>query len=229
MSSIAENINSLRQSLPEKVKLVAVSKTKSAFEIMEAYNTGQRIFGENRVQELLSKKGLLPSDIEWHLIGHLQRNKVKFIVPFISMIESIDSMRLLEVVNEEASKFCRKVNVLLQVHISKEETKFGFSPEELREMLVSPDFTAMQHIRVCGLMGMATYTEDEALIREEFKSLADLFKKLKIRYFADNYHFREVSMGMSGDFKIAIGEGSTMIRVGSLIFGERMRLIPGTH
>jgi PLP dependent protein len=223
MSIIASNINSLRQSLPEHVKLIAVSKTKSAFEIMEAYNTGQRLFGENRVQELLSKKDLLPSDIEWHMIGHLQRNKVKHVISFVDMIESVDSVKLLEVINAEASKIGRRINVLLQVHIATEETKFGFNMEEIRNLLISPEFSGMDHIRICGVMGMATFTPKTDQVRAEFRSLSELFKKLKFRYFADDYHFREISMGMSGDYMIAIEEGSTMIRVGSSIFGERVK------
>jgi PLP dependent protein len=227
MSVIAANITNLRKALPENVRLVAVSKTKSAFEIMEAYNAGQRLFGENRVQELLSKKDLLPSDIEWHMIGHLQRNKVKNIVPFVSMIESVDSFRLLEVINAEASKINRKLNVLLQMHIATEETKFGFSLEEIRNMLVSPEFTEMKNVTICGLMGMATFSSDDPQVRNEFRSLYESFRKLKLRYFSDDYHFREISMGMSGDYRIALEEGSTIIRVGSLIFGERTRLTPG--
>jgi PLP dependent protein len=227
MSVIAANITALRQLLPENARLVAVSKTKSAYEIMEAYNAGQRLFGENRVQELLSKKDLLPADIEWHMIGHLQRNKVRYLVPFVSMIESVDSFKLLEVINSEASKIRRKIKVLLQVHIATEETKFGFNLDEIRNMLVSPEFIGMQNISICGVMGMATFTPDEGDVRAEFRSLAELFKKLKIRYFADDYHFREISMGMSGDYQIALEEGSTMIRVGSLIFGDRVRPVTG--
>ena len=229
MSAIASNIESLRNSLPDNVKLVAVSKTKSAYEIMEAYNAGQRRFGENRVQELAGKKDLLPSDIEWHMIGHLQRNKVKYIVPFVSMIQSVDSARLLSVIDSEASKINRKIDVLLQVHIAREESKFGFSSEEIREMLVSADFAEMKNVRICGLMGMATFTNDETRVREEFHSLAELFRRLKFRYFADNYHFREISMGMSGDYRIAVEEGSSIIRIGSLIFGERSRQVPWTR
>jgi PLP dependent protein len=223
MSVIAANIISLRHSLPSSVRLVAVSKTRPVADILEAYDSGQRIFGENRVQELLNKKDYLPHDIEWHLIGHLQRNKVKSIVSFISMIQSVDSLRLLTTINEEAKKSGRLVDVLLQVHIAREETKFGFNREEIEHMVVTPEFAELNHVRICGLMGMATFTSEQDQVRMEFKSLADLYNDLKMRYFSLNEHFREISMGMSGDFQIAVEEGSTMVRVGSLIFGERMK------
>jgi pyridoxal phosphate enzyme (YggS family) len=223
MSAIASNITSLKQSLPPSVRLVAVSKTRSVNEIMEAYNTGHRCFGENRVQEILKKKDQLPPDIQWHLIGHLQRNKVKFIVPFVSMIHSVDSLRLLAEINAEAMKSERVVDVLLQVHIAKEETKFGFSMEEIDHMMVSPQFMELRNVRICGIMGMATFTEDTEQVRMEFRSLADLFLDLKNRYFSAEICFREISMGMSGDYETAMQEGSTMIRVGSLIFGERFK------
>jgi PLP dependent protein len=226
MSDIASNINSLKQSLPESVKLVAVSKTRPVSEIMEAYNTGLRCFGENRVQELLAKKDHLPADIEWHLIGHLQSNKVRSVVPFISMIHSVDSMKLLSVINAEAHKINRVVNVLLQVHIATEETKFGFSREEIEEMLDSSEYTDMKNILIQGLMGMASFTPDSDQVRLEFRSLYTLFSELKERYFKSAGQFREISMGMSGDYAIAAGEGSTIVRVGSLIFGERTKPNP---
>ncbi len=188
---------------------------------MEAYSTGQRCFGENRVQEILSKKDCLPSDIEWHLIGHLQRNKVKLIVPFVSMIQSVDSLKLLSAINSEASKINRIVDILLQVYIAREETKFGFSRDEIEAMMLSPEFKDLKFIRICGLMGMATFTSDLAQVKMEFKSLAELFNELKKKYFYAEESFREISMGMSGDYEIAVQEGSTLIRVGSLIFGER--------
>lgn len=222
MSEIAANIISLRRTLPPDVTLVAVSKTRSVDEIMEAYYAGQRCFGENRVQEILNKKDHLPQDIDWHLIGHLQRNKVKFIVPFIRMIHSVDSLRLLSSVNSEASKISRVVDVLLQVHIAREETKFGFSREEIDEMMASAEFRELRHIRICGVMGMATFTSDTDQVRMEFRSLSDLFLDLKNRYFPSDEWFRDISMGMSGDYETAIQEGSTIIRVGSLIFGERI-------
>ena len=221
MSGIAENIISLKKELPEGVKLVAVSKTKPVSDILVAYNAGQRIFGENRVQELISKKDLLPDDIEWHLIGHLQSNKVKFIVPFISMIHSVDSFKLLKEINTEANKISRKVDYLLQFHIAAEETKFGFDMEEVVSMISSTGFSLLDSVRICGVMGMATFTEDERQVRNEFRYLADCFKELKSKFFTENDSFREISMGMSGDYKLAIEEGSTIIRLGSIIFGER--------
>ncbi len=190
---------------------------------MEAYNEGQRLFGENRVQELLQKKDQLPADIEWHLIGHLQTNKVRQLVPFVSMIQSVDSRRLLRVINAEASKITRIVNCLIQIYIADEKTKYGFTMEEAVEMLGSDEFRSMQSVRICGVMGMATFTDDTEQIRREFRFLADCYKQLKSRFFVDDHSFRDISMGMSGDYKIAIGEGSTMVRIGSLIFGSRNR------
>lgn len=221
MSDITSNIISLKKEIPASVKLVAVSKTKSVDDILEAYNTGHRIFGENRVQELLSKKDLLPSDIEWHLIGHLQSNKVKYIVPFVSMIHSIDSFKLLTIVNQEALKINRVVKCLLQFHIAVEQTKFGFDLNEVNDMIETEDFWQLQSVKVCGVMGMATFTSNEELIRKEFRRLSDYFKLLKNKYFKKDENFKEISMGMSDDFSIAIDEGSTMIRIGSIIFGER--------
>lgn len=226
MSDIASNIISLKNSLPPSVKLVAVSKTRTIDEIMEGYNAGQRLFGENRVQELLIKKDLLPSDIEWHLIGHLQTNKVKHIVPFISMIESVDSLRLLETINAEAMKSGRMVDILLQVHIAREETKFGFSKEELGAMTERGNFKDLKNLRICGVMGMATFTTDKEQVMTEFRYLAELFSDLKSSYFHSNAGFREISMGMSDDYEIAVREGSTIIRVGSLIFGPRLKPKP---
>jgi len=221
MTDIKLNIKNLRKQIPQQVKLVAVSKTKPVPYILEAYNAGQRIFGENRVQELLKKKDLLPSDIEWHLIGHLQTNKVKLVIPFVSMIQSVDSYRLLKTINDEARKINRKINCLLQLHIAKEETKFGFSTREVNEMLDDSSFRTLDSVRICGLMGMATFTDDENTVRSEFHYLAECFRDLKTSRFPDNQYFTEISMGMSGDYIIAISEGSTMIRIGSLIFGER--------
>jgi len=220
-SDIEQNIRSLRLQLPDSVKLVAVSKTRPVSDIIQVYKTGHRIFGENRVQELISKKDDLPADIEWHLIGHLQSNKARYIVPFISLIHSADSFKLLKVVNAEAEKIRRKIDCLLQFHIAEEETKFGFSMDEVEEMLNSDEFSLMESIRICGVMGMATFTDDEQQVRNEFRYLVACFKRLKERYFHEDDHFREISMGMSGDYKIAIEEGSTIIRIGSIIFGER--------
>jgi pyridoxal phosphate enzyme (YggS family) len=222
MSDIAHNIIALKQQIPLSVKLVAVSKTKSAGEILEAYNAGHRAFGENRVQELLSKKDILPPDIEWHLIGHLQTNKVRYIVPFVSLVHSIDSFRLLEVVNAEALKIGKVVNCLLQFHIAEEETKFGFDMDEAERMMESHEFMNLKSVSICGVMGMATFTDNLDLVRKEFRTLSGYYKRLKDKYFHDIDTFREISMGMSGDFRVAIEEGSTIIRIGTIIFGERI-------
>jgi len=221
MSDIAANITLLKQQIPSSVKIIAVSKTKPVSDILTAYNSGQRFFGENRVQEMLNKVDLLPHDIEWHLIGHLQSNKVKYIVPFISMIQSVDSFKLLKTINSEALNINRVVDCLLQIHIASEETKFGFNMKELFEMAESQEFVNMKHVRICGVMGMATFTSDTGQVSKEFSYLADCFNSIKNRYFTGNHHFKEISMGMSGDYKIAIKEGSTIVRIGSIIFGER--------
>jgi PLP dependent protein len=221
MTDIASNIINLKKQIPPSVRVVAVSKTKSVAEILEAYNTGHRLFGENRVQELLAKKGNLPGDIEWHLIGHLQTNKVKQIVPFISMIHSVDSSRLLHAINSEAEKIKRTVDCLLQFHIATEETKFGFTLEEAEEMLGSDESGRSGYARICGIMGMATFTDNMDLVREEFRKLAGYFRVLRDNYFIHHPHFREISMGMSGDYVTAIEEGSTIVRIGTVIFGER--------
>lgn len=221
MIDIAKNISDLLTQLPSSVKLVAVSKTRPVSEILIAYNSGQRYFGENKVQELLNKKDLLPPDINWHLIGHLQSNKVKLIVPFISMIQSVDTFRLLTSINSEALKIGRVVDCLLQLHIAKEETKFGFSLNTLSEMIESKEFKNMNNIKVCGVMGMATYTSDTSQVRREFVSLTDSFNFLKNKYFSGDPGFKEISMGMSDDYKIAVQEGCTIVRIGSILFGER--------
>jgi len=221
MSDITSNIISLKKEIPPYVKLVAVSKSRPVGDILEAYTTGLRDFGENRVQELISKKDDLPSDIEWHMIGHLQTNKVRLVVPFVKLIHSIDSFRLLTTVNQDALKISKIVDCLLQFHIAVEETKFGFDIREADEMLRSEAFRNLNNVRICGVMGMATFTVDQNCVRKEFRQLIDYFKRLKDKYFNDADHFREISMGMSGDFRIAIEEGSTMVRIGSVIFGER--------
>jgi hypothetical protein len=223
MGSISSNIILLKSQLPEHVKLIAVSKTKPVSDIMEAYNAGQRCFGENRVQEILNKKDWLPADIEWHLIGHLQSNKVKTIIPYITMIESVDTFKLLSIINSEAQKINRIVNCLLQIHIADEETKFGFSINELNEIGDANGFGNLKNVNICGVMGMATFTTDQNKVQKEFSYLADSFKALGEKYFSVSPHYREISMGMSGDYEAAIREGSTMIRIGSLIFGERVR------
>jgi hypothetical protein len=221
MVDIALNISNLKQKIPSSVKIVAVSKTKPVSDIMIAYNTGHRCFGENRVQELLTKKENLPDDIEWHFLGHLQSNKVKQLIPFISMIESVDSFKLLSVINKESAKVSRTINCLLQVHIAKEETKFGFNMEEIIPMFESKEYMGLNNIRICGVMGMATFTDEMEVVRREFIYLRDCFRTIKEKYFPGNTGFAEISMGMSGDFRIAVEEGSTMIRIGSIIFGER--------
>jgi hypothetical protein len=218
---IAEKIKEIQSSLPENVTLVAVSKTKPVEDIQQAYNAGQCIFGENKVQEMTSKYEVLPKDIQWHLIGHLQTNKVKYIAPYVSLIHSIDSEKLLREVNKEAKKNNRIISCLLQFHIAEEETKFGFSFDEAKELIESEAFLNFQNIQIVGIMGMASFTENEQQIRNEFQTLHDYFQVLKSHYFKFNPDFKEISMGMSGDYKIAIEHGSTMIRVGSTIFGHR--------
>jgi pyridoxal phosphate enzyme (YggS family) len=219
--SIPENIRNLKNLIPPHVNVIAVSKTKSTGEILEAYHEGHRMFGENKVQEIIAKQPQLPPDIQWHFVGHLQSNKVKYLAPFVNMIHSVDSMKLLGIINREAEKNNRIITCLLQVHISEEESKFGLTELEINEMLASEAFGVLAHIRIAGVMGMATYTDNEEQIRSEFRSLRDIFQRLKNVYFQGSDYFRELSMGMSGDYRIAIEEGSTMIRVGTLIFGAR--------
>ncbi len=221
MSLIAENISFLKSQIPSSVRLVAISKTKPAGDIIEAYNAGQRYFGENRVQELLNKKDLLPADIEWHMIGHLQTNKVKSIVPFISMIQSVDSYKLLVTINSEALKINRVVDCLLQIHIATEETKSGFSMADLYENLQSEDVLLLRNVRICGVMGIASFISDTNQVMKEFADLRECFHSLKDSYFRSVIYFKEISMGMSGDYGMALKEGSTMLRIGSLIFGKR--------
>lgn len=219
--TIAQNLKKIKSNLPEGVKLVAVSKFKSTEDILEAYQAGQTFFGENRVQELTEKYEQLPKDIEWHMIGHLQTNKVKYIVPFVYMIHGVDSFKLLKEINKQALKVGRVQNCLLQIHIAQEETKFGFDSDEVLQMLDSDEFLALKNIQICGLMGMATLTNSQEQVHKEFASLKQLFGELKQRYFAQSDSFKEISMGMSGDYTIAVEEGSTMVRVGSSIFGVR--------
>jgi pyridoxal phosphate enzyme (YggS family) len=221
MTDIENNIEILRKEIPSRVKIVAVSKTKPISDILTAYNAGQRIFGENRVQELLLKKEQLPSDIEWHFIGHLQSNKVKQLVPHTKLIHSVDSFKLLSVIDRESLKTGVVSDCLLQFHIAREETKFGFSPEEAIEMLESSEFRMMRNICIRGVMGMATFTDDMQDVREEFRYLKKWFKQIAEDFFRDDNRFREISMGMSGDYNIAIEEGATIVRIGSHIFGER--------
>lgn len=218
---ITENLKSVLAEIPENVTLVAVSKTKPNSAIEEAYAAGQRVFGENRVQELTDKYEALPKDIQWHLIGHLQRNKVKYIAPFVALIHAVDSLKLLKEINKEAKKNDRVIDCLLQFYIADEETKFGLSFEEAQELLESSEFAEMRNVSIVGLMGMATFTDNQDQIREEFRTLENNFQIIKSHYFKFNDSFQHLSMGMSGDYPIAIEEGSTMIRVGSSIFGER--------
>src|ERR1700712_190064 len=221
--SIADNIKELNKQIkPTNAKLVAVSKTKPAEAVQEAYDAGQRVFGENQVQELVEKYESLPKDIEWHLIGHLQTNKVKYIAPFISLIESVDSLKLLQEINKQALKHNRVIDCLLQVYIADEETKFGLSYDELIELLRSPEYAGLKNVRVVGLMGIATNTEVVKQINDEFHELRVLFDGIKVSFFRKDEHFKEISMGMSSDYQIALEQGSTMIRVGSTIFGERV-------
>jgi len=219
---IANRLYQLKSELPENVRLLAVSKFHPESVIMEAYRAGQRIFGENRVQELLPKYGHLPKDIEWHFIGHLQANKVKYIVPFIHAIQSIDSLKLAETVNKEAEKCSRKIRVLLQIHIAMEKQKFGFSYNEAADLFKNGAFCSMNNLIVSGLMGMATLTADQAQIRSEFSRLHRFFQQIKTGYFAGNDSFSELSIGMSDDYPIAVEEGSTIIRIGSKLFGQRI-------
>ncbi|OCX51498.1 YggS family pyridoxal phosphate enzyme [Mucilaginibacter sp. PPCGB 2223] len=221
--SIADNIKNLNAETGRVgVKLVAVSKTKPVEDIEEAYAAGQRIFGENQVQELVEKHEKLPKDIQWHLIGHLQTNKVKYIAPFISLIESVDSLKLLQEINKQALKNARVINCLLQVYIADEDTKFGLGHDELIELLRSDEFRAMENVRIIGLMGIATNTENEKQIKDEFYELKTLFDGIKVSFFRKDDYFKEVSMGMSSDYKLAIEQGSTMVRLGSTIFGQRV-------
>lgn len=203
------------------MRIIAVSKTRTPEEVMHLYSAGHKFMGENKVKELTAKKETLPDDIEWHMIGHLQSNKVKYIAPFVTLIHSVDSLNILKTINKEARKNNRIIDCLLQVHIAREESKFGFSEEEVFDLLRRLVFEEFTGIRICGLMGMATFTDDKDLVRSEFRYLAGLFTRLRESFFSESDHFNELSMGMSGDYLIAVEEGSTMVRIGSLIFGER--------
>lgn len=218
---IQENLNIVRATIPSNVTLIAVSKTKPVSDLQEAYDAGQRVFGENKALEMRDKHHELPKDIQWHFIGHLQTNKIKYIAPFVTLIHSIDSTSLLEAVNKEAAKKERVIDCLLQFHIAQEETKFGLDIEEAKSLLESESYKNLRNIRIVGVMGMATFTDDTNQIRNEFKSLKDIFDFLKENYFKEDEFFKEISMGMSDDYPIAIEEGATMVRVGSKIFGVR--------
>lgn len=214
---IAQNLTEIKSQLPAHVTLVAVSKTKPVADLMEAYHAGQRIFGENYVQELVEKYEALPKDIQWHFIGHLQSRKVKQLAPFVSLIHGVDSFKLLQEINKQAANNNRIIDCLLQIHIADEETKFGLDEEELNDILTSDDFKNLENIRIVGLMGMATFTENQNQIEKEFNQLKTIFDKLRTQ----NSELKTLSMGMSGDFPLAISCGSTMVRIGSSIFGSR--------
>ena len=215
--SINENLKKVLETLPNGVELVAVSKTKSVEEILQAYEAGQRIFGENRVQEMVEKRELLPQDIQWHMMGHVQRNKVKYMASFLNLIHGVDSLKLLREINKQAQKSNRKIKCLLQIHIAEESSKFGFDEKEVTELVSSGEIQKLEHIEICGLMGMATFTDDMQQVQKEFKGLKQLFDKLS----ASLSSMQVLSMGMSGDYAVAIQEGSTMVRIGSSIFGAR--------
>ena len=218
---IEQQIEQINREIPPQVQLIAVSKTKANSAILSAYSVGQRHFGENKVQELCDKWESLPKDIHWHIIGHLQTNKVKYIAPFIHLIHAVDSIKLLIEIDKQAKKHDRIISCLLQFHIAKEETKFGLSYSEATEILETSAYSSLENITIIGVMGMASFVKDEKQIVTEFNELADIFKKLKETFFKNNDSFKEISMGMSGDYPLAIDAGSTMIRVGSTIFGSR--------
>lgn len=218
---IAENLNNIKYTIPKEVTLVAVSKTKPIEDLQTAYNAGQRIFGENKVQELREKEPALPKDIEWHMIGHMQTNKVKYIAPYISLIHGVESFKLLKEINKQALKNDRVIKVLFQFHIATESTKFGFQLSEVNEIVNSEEFKALKNIEITGVMGMASFVNNESQVRQEFSALKSIFEELKSNFFSNQDTFNTISMGMSGDYKLAIQEGSTMVRVGSSIFGAR--------
>jgi len=215
--TIADNLFRIRETIPETATLVAVSKTKPNADLLEAYKAGQRIFGENKIQEMTQKWESLPKDIEWHMIGHVQTNKVKYMAEYVALVHGVDSFKLLKELNKQAKKHDRIIACLLQIHIAEEDTKFGFDEAELMDLLADETFKKLEHIKVVGLMGMATFTPNEQQIRSEFKTLKTLFEKAKSK----TNDFNTLSMGMSGDYQIALEEGSTMVRIGSSIFGSR--------
>jgi len=220
-SKISTNLKNIRHQIPDHVKLIAVSKTKPVNQLLEAFDAGQRAFGENYVQEMCDKQKQLPDSIEWHFIGHLQRNKVKNIAPFVHWIHAVDSERLFAEINQAAEKNERTINCLLQIHIAKEESKFGFSASEVKAFASAMQDQASHSARICGVMGMASFTDDMSLVSTEFKELKRIFDELKNGVFSKHEHFCEISMGMSSDWQIAVEEGSTMVRIGSAIFGAR--------
>ena len=222
LSDVRENLHEVLRHLPEGVQLVAISKYHPNEYIEAAYAEGHRIFGESHEQELRQKHETLPKDIQWHFIGHLQTNKVKYIAPYVKMIEAVDSLKLLKEIDKQAAKCERVIDVLLELHIAEEETKYGLTPEGLRELLAGGEWRSMEHVRICGLMMMASYVDDEEQIRSEFRLAKSLFDEVKAQYFADCDYFCERSWGMSHDYLLAVQEGSTMVRVGTTIFGPRV-------
>jgi pyridoxal phosphate enzyme (YggS family) len=218
---ISEKLAEIQKTIPTNVCLVAVSKTKPVSDLLEAYEAGQRHFGENKVQEMTEKWEVMPKDINWHLIGHLQTNKVKYIAPFVHLIHSVDSLKLLAEINKQAEKNQRVIDVLLQFFIAKEETKFGLDYQEATELLNSESFKNFKNIQVVGVMGMASFTDNQAVVKSEFTHLKTIFQQLKTEFFKESATFKEISMGMSGDYQLAIEQGSTIVRVGSSIFGGR--------
>ncbi|MBK5213712.1 MAG: YggS family pyridoxal phosphate-dependent enzyme [Flavobacteriaceae bacterium] len=221
--SISENLKKFKAELPEDVMLVAVSKTKPISDLMEAYDAGQRIFGENKIQEMESKWQEMPKDVQWHMIGHVQRNKVKYMAPFVNMVHAVDSLKLLKEINKEAEKNERTIECLLQIKIAEEDSKFGLDEADAAELLSSEEIKKLKNVKIVGLMGMATFTDDEKQVSEEFQKLKKIFDRFKVQPFdcAQGDSFKVLSMGMSGDYRIAIANGSNMVRVGSAIFGER--------
>ena len=221
MSVIAESIREIRATLPKDVELLCVSKTHPKEYIEEAYSCGERHFAENKVQEMTAKAEALPKDIKWHMIGHLQSNKVKYIASYVYMIHSVDSLKLLEIINKEAFKHNRKIKCLLQVHVAQEETKYGMSEEELKEFINSDMLDKLTNVEICGIMGMASFTDDTEQVRKEFREIKKLFDMCRSTHYRGIEAFKEISMGMSGDYTLAIEEGSTMVRIGNGIFGKR--------
>ncbi|HMC00628.1 MAG TPA: YggS family pyridoxal phosphate-dependent enzyme [Flavobacteriaceae bacterium] len=215
--NISENLQHIKSTLPEHVTLVAVSKTKPIEDILEAYNTGHRVFGENKIQEMVEKQPQLPEDIKWHMIGHVQRNKVKYMASFVSLIHGVDNLKLLKEINKQALKHNRVIDCLLQIKIADEDSKFGMTKDEAKNILTSKEFSELHNVNIVGLMGMATFTDDKSQIEQEFKNLKSTFDKLKTNY----QQLTTISMGMSGDYQLAIECGSNMVRIGSNIFGER--------
>ena len=219
--SIASQIQQLRSSLPEGVSLLAISKYQPIEALQEAYDAGQRLFGENHIQEMAAKAAVLPKDIEWHFTGHVQTNKIKYMAAFVSLIHAVDSFRLLREIDKHAAKHNRVIDCLLQIHIAQEETKYGLTMEECRQLLATEPWRELQHIRITGLMAMGSNTDDMDQVRSEFRQMRHLFEELKATYFADESSFAQLSEGMTDDYPIAIEEGSTIVRIGSMIFGSR--------